>query len=792
MIEAEKGGLFRSDDGGKTWDNVNEGRPIRQRAFYFSTLTVHPTNPDVVFFPQVPLLKTVDGGKTIQRVKGPHHGDHHDIWIDPKNPERIIDSNDGGVDISTNGGKSWFAPPLPIGQAYRVSCDNATPYRIMSAFQDIGTARGPSRSLTGDGIQLSDWDTVGGGEAGHVVPDPSNPKIVWAGEYGGIITRYDDTTRQARMVTAWPFNPSGHDPANLKYRYQWTAPILISPHDPKKVYHGANVVFRTTNNGLKWDVISGDLTRNDKTKQRWAGGPITGDNTGVEVYCTIFALAESPKKAGLLWAGSDDGLVHISRDDGKTWENVTANIPALPEWGTVQCIEPSPHDADTAYLTVHRYRLDDTKPYLYRTSDGGKTWKSLAAGLPQDQYVMAVREDPKAKGMLYAGTNMGVWFSADDGVKWQQLKLNLPTVAVPDLAIKGDDLVVATVGRSLWILDDLTPLRQWKAETAREPMKLLDPRPATQWVQTSTHSAPFNLKSSVGESAPDGAILHYTLGKKVEGDLFLEILGVDGKVLAKLSSKKKEERPEDDDPGSYSGPPDPEEPLSREPGLHRVVWNLHHDRPETIPGARADSGVPREGVRVAPGKYTVRLTTGGKNVTTTLEVLADPRDGALAGELKGQEQFLLQLSADVTRTTKIVEQMRAVRKQIELRNELLKDDRTADKLTEAGKNVLARFDDLEAKLYNPRAKVAYDILAMKGGAQLYSQLIYLTETIRDTDGPVPEGVRDQFADLHKELDKQEKRWRDLIEGDLKQLNDQAKTLDIPGLILPRRVSETKP
>lgn len=784
LIEAEKGGLFRSDDGGKTWDNVNDSRALRQRAWYFSTLTVHPTNADTVYFPQVPLLKSVDGGKTLQRVKGPHHGDHHDIWLDPKNPERIIDSNDGGVDISTNGGKTWLAPALPIGQAYRVSCDNAMPYRVMAAFQDIGTARGPSNSLTGDGIELGQWETVGGGEAGHVVPDPSNPKVVWAGEYAGIITRYDDTTRQARMVTAWPFDPSGFAPSTLKYRYQWTAPILVSKHDPKVVYHGANVVFRTTNGGLRWEEASKDLTRNDKTKQQWAGGPITGDNTGVEVYGTVFALAESPLKAGLLWAGSDDGLVHVSRDHGKNWTDVTKFLPGLPEFATVQCIEPSPHHAETAYLAAQNYRLDDVKPYVYKTTDGGKTWKPLA-GLPTDQYTMAVREDSKAKGHLYVGTNQGVWFSPDDGQTWQHLKLNLPTVAVPDLKVHGDDLVVATVGRSLWILTDLTPLRAWSVEKSREAALLYPPLPATLWGTTSTLSAPFALKASVGANPPEGAILHYSLGKKVEGELLLEVLA-GTKVIATLTSKKQEEYPENVDPGSYSGPPEPEEPLSRELGLHRVVWNLRHDGPSTIRGARADYTPPRHGPRVAPGEYKVRLTAGGTSMLTTLLVGADPRIGpVLAADLKAQEQFLLGVTGDLTRLTKAVEQMRAVRKQIEARHELLKDEKALAPLVEAGKGVLTKLDKLEEQFHNPKAKVSYDILAMRGGAQLYSQLIWYLATIEGTDGPVPEGVGALVQEKRAELNRLEKEWRDLLADDLKRLNEQAQKLEVPGLILPR-------
>ncbi|HEX6976716.1 MAG TPA: hypothetical protein VF147_20050, partial [Vicinamibacterales bacterium] len=324
LIEAEKGGLFRSDDGGENWELVNPSRALRQRAWYYSTITVNPVNADDLWFPQVPMLRSIDGGKTLKYIKGIHHGDHHDIWIDPKDPKRMISANDGGVDITTNGGETWFAPPLPISQFYHVSTDTRTPYHVAGAMQDLGTAQGPSASLRGT-ISLGDWRPVGGGEAGHVVSDASDPNIVYAGEYLGIITRYDERTGESRNVSAWPENPSGHGSEDMKYRFQWTAPIAPSPHDPKVIYHGAQVIFRTVNGGQSWDVISPDLTRNDKAKQKWAGGPITGDNTGAEYYCTIFAIAESPLEKGLLWVGSDDGLVHVSRDAGRTWANVTAN-----------------------------------------------------------------------------------------------------------------------------------------------------------------------------------------------------------------------------------------------------------------------------------------------------------------------------------------------------------------------------------------------------------------------------------------------------------------------------------
>ena len=473
LIEAENGGLYRSDDGGDKWTLASGAHYLRQRPWYFSTLTVDPKNADVVWCPSVRLLKSIDAGKTFKQVKGTHHGDHHDLWIDPSNSRRMIDSNDGGVDISVNAGETWSAPPLPIAQFYHVACDAKVPYHVSGTMQDLGTAAGPSNSLSTAGIQAGDWYSVGGGETGFTAPDPQDPNIIYAGEYGGYISVFDLLLdrAQARNISIYPFNLSGHGAENLRVRFQWTAPLLISPHDRKTLYHAGNIIFKTTDQGQTWKAISPDLTRNDKSKLQWSGGPITGDNTGAEVYCTVFALAESPKAKGVLWAGSDDGLVHVSRDGGENWLDVTKNIAGLPDWATVVCIEPSPFDAATAYVVVDNHRQEDSKPYLFKTGDYGKTWKRLSGRLPQDVYLHAVREDPKARGMLYAGTERGLTYSPDDGATWLPLKLNFPTVAVTDLVVKNDDLVVATQGRSLWILDDITPvreLREWAAKPEKD------------------------------------------------------------------------------------------------------------------------------------------------------------------------------------------------------------------------------------------------------------------------------------------------------------------------------------
>jgi photosystem II stability/assembly factor-like uncharacterized protein len=793
MIEAEKGGLFRSDDGGDTWALINGGRGLRQRAFYFSTITVHPTNPDVVYCPQVALLKSIDGGKSFQRVKGPHHGDHHDVWIDPKNPDRIIDSNDGGVDLSTNGGESWSAPPLPIAQFYHVAADSRTPYHVSGCMQDIGTASGPSNSL-GGGIRLADWNSVGGGEAGYTAPDPNDPNIVYADEYGGYVTRYDHRTRQARCVSIYPFNPSGHGAEELRYRFQWTAPLMVSPHDGGTVYHAANVLFKSTDAGQTWQPISPDLTRNDKGKQKFSGGQITGDNTGVEVYCTIFALAESYVKKDMLWAGSDDGLVHVTRDGGKTWNNVTPK--EIPEWATVLCIEPSRFDPETAYIVVDNHRQDDMKPYLFATSDGGKTWKKLSDSLPQDVFLRAVREDPKRKGMLYLGTERGLAFSTDSGATWTPLKLNFPTVAVSDLLVKGDDLVISTSGRSLWIFDDLTPLREWSKDIAAKPSHLFSVQPTYRYQYAGSLSG--GLERGTMENPPQGAILHYYLKEKPKGDVTLEVLDDKGQVIRTLSSKEepKEERGATEE-GDY-GEKEPKKPLSVEPGLHRVVWDLRAEGGKPIKGAKIDAGDPEAAPLVLPGKHVVKLTAGGQSQTATVEVKLDPRQ-RLASEpakpidpqspvkmadLEAQRAAALKIRDDLTRLTQNVEQMRAVKKQLETRNELLKDDAKAEPLVKASKDFLTKLDALEEKFHNPRAKVSYDILAQKGGAQLYSQLGYLYELILSGDGPPPQGWRDVYEEQTLLLKKYELEWKLLLADDLAKLNEQAKKLDIPGVIVP--------
>jgi photosystem II stability/assembly factor-like uncharacterized protein len=781
LIEAEKGGLYRSDDGGESWELINPSHALRQRAWYYTTITVNPANQEDVWFPQVPMLHSIDGGETLQYVKGRPHGGNHDLWIDPENPKRMIASNDGGVHISRNGGVTWDTPQLPISQFYHVSVDTRRPYWVAGAMQDLGTAQGPSDSLTGS-IYLTDWHDVGGGEAGHVYSDPSDPNIVYAGEYLGIITRYDNRTRESRNVSAWPENPSGHGGEDMKYRFQWTAPISGSPHDPKIVYHGAQVIFRTRDGGQSWEVISPDLTRNDKSKQKWTGGPITGDNTGVETYCTVFAIAESPKQKGLIWAGSDDGLVHVTADDGKNWKNVTAAMPGFPEWGTVSMIEPSPFDASTAYVVVDAHRLDDTHPYLYKTSDLGRSWKRLDGPLAQNVYLHAVREDPAKRGQLYLATERGVMFSTDDGQSWRPLQLNLPTVAVHDLVVKGNDLVLATHGRSIWILDDLQPIREFSDTIASEPVHLFAPADAARW---RYGSSAWGTRNGF-PNPPHGASIYYSLKDEDKGEVKIEILDAQNRVVRTLSSTPNEPMGSDDneDPDDFK-----KLALARGAGVQRAVWDLRYEGAHKIKGGRIDTGDPAQGPRVAPGAYTVRLTAAGQTRTAPLAVAADPRGDLSQKDLDAQVAFSLRVRDDISKVTDLVNDLRSVHDQLQARTKAL-SSRTSEP---AVKDLIARSDEaikkadaLEDKLHNPTAEVVYDILAMRGGTRLYSRLSPLQAWAVEAEGVPTAGMTQVLTEQEQELTSLESETRKFLDEDVARLNDAAAKLSVPFVITGQR------
>ncbi len=771
LIEAEKGGLFRSDDGGETWRLATSDRALRQRAWYYTTLTINPQNPDDVWFPQVPLLRTIDGGKTLKYIRGPHHGDYHDAWIDPQNPKRMIVANDGGVDVTTDGGESWYAPMLPIGQLYHVSADTRVPYHVAGAQQDLGTAQGPSDSLTRGGISAAEWYSVGGGEAGHVVSDWSDPNIVYAGEYLGYISRYDHRTRQARNISAYPENGSGHGGADLKYRFQWTAPIVVSPHDARVVYHAGNVLFRTADGGQTWTAISPDLTRNDKSKQQWAGGPITGDNTGVETYCTIFAVAESPRQKDLIWAGSDDGLVHVTRDGGRTWKNVTGAMTGFPEWGTVRLIEASPFDAGTAYVVVDAHRLDDMRPYLFKTTDFGASWKRLDGKLAQDVYLHAVREDPKRKGQLYLGTERGVMYSTDEGATWQSLQLNLPTVAVHDLVVKDDDLVVGTHGRSIWILDDLAPFREATPSLLASDVHLFKPREAYRWYYSGG-----TRDRAAGQNPPRGAVITYFLKDKPK-EVAIEIRDAQKRLVRRYTSVAEPAAGADDNE------PEPKPALTLEPGVQRAVWDLRWSGAERIRNAKIDWGNPAYGPVAVPGTYTVTLTVDGRSTSAPIVVKPDPRSKASQADLEAQQAFALDVRDTFSRITENVNRLRAVSGQLKARNTALKGHAPSAPLVKASEAALTKIEAFEEEIHNPSAQVVYDILAMKGGAKLYSRVSPLLDFVIDGDGAPTQGAREVFADQKRELEEWEGRLKQFLAVEVAALNAKAAELGMAFVVV---------
>jgi photosystem II stability/assembly factor-like uncharacterized protein len=786
LIEAEEGGLFRSDDGGDTWRRVNPTRGLRQRAWYYSTLTIDPTDANVVWFPQVPMLKTVDGGETVRSIQG-GGWDYHDVWIDPQNPKRLIVGSDAGVSLSMDGGETWVRPAIPISQFYHVSTNTERPYRVLGTVQDWGTVSGPSNSLRGSGILLSDWYSVGGGEAGHIKADPSDPNIVYAGEYLGFISRYDRRTGQAPHVGIYPENGSGHGAEDLRYRFQWTAPIAISPHDPKVVYHAGNILFRTRDGGQHWDAISPDLTRNDKSKQKWSGGPITGDNTGVEYYCTIFAVAESPLEAGVLWAGSDDGLVHVTRDAGANWEKVTP--PGLPEWATVATIEASRWDPGTAYVVADAHRLDDDRPYLWKTSDYGKSWKSLASDLPRDEYLHVVREDTKRRGMLFLGSERRVSYSLDDGASWRPLKLNMPTAAVHDLVVEGDDLVVGTMGRSIWILDNLTPIREMSAEIAEAPAHLFPPAPAVRWRYAAAigDSKPSEkwistVSAGAGANPPRGAIVDYYLKNEPTGEITLEILDANDKLIRKLSSEPEPPTIKPDDPDWDPDSKPPKGALTTKPGVNRATWNLAYEGAKLIPNAKIE-GSPRRGPLANPGDYTLRFSVDGQAYTRTLRIEPDPRSTASAANLEAALSFALEVRDQMTAIADMVETIRSLRMQIESRHDLLRKDPEKAELVELGERIVTRLTAIEEEIHNPRAEVEYDILAQKGGAKLYSRISWLFGGVRPSDAPPTQGAREVAAELDATLAELRTALDNLIAGDVARLNALEAEKGIPFIIV---------
>jgi photosystem II stability/assembly factor-like uncharacterized protein len=774
LIEAKKGGLYRSDDGGVNWSLVNDDHRFRQRAWYFTHVWADPKNAGTVYIANTGLYRSTDGGKSFERLNAPH-GDHHGLWIDPTNPNRLINGNDGGATISTDGGKNWSTQyNQPTAQFYHVVADNDFPYRIYGTQQDnssVGIATSSDRGF----IDRPDWDAVGGGESGYVAVDPRDSNIVYAGSYFGYVTRFDRHTNQVQNIQQWPLDPDGHNAADQKYRYTWTMPIVVSPNDPNILYHCAQVLFRSKDGGHSWETISPDLTRNDKSRQQDSGGPITKDQASIEFFDVIFTVAESPKAKGQIWVGTDDGLIQLTRDDGKTWTNVTPK--GFPEWAMVSLIEASPFDAGTAYAAVDAHKLDNFKPYIFKTTDFGKTWTQITNGLPDSSYVHAIREDTKRQGLLFAGTETGAWVSFDAGSHWQSLQLNLPTTPVHDFAVHGDDLVAATHGRSFWVLDDLSPLRQASAGIAGEDMHLFTSSIATRSRMGHTN----RRRYAIAENPPAGAVIDYYLKGEPKEPAKLEFLDGQGNVIRSFTSeeKKTEAPPEEGERDQ------PEEHIPAKAGMNRFVWDLRYSQPAKIPAAIYDEGEPL-GPLVVPGTYQARLTVAGKSAVTPIEVKLDPRVKTSAHDLLEQFQFMLKLRDRQDEMNKAILAIRDLRTQLQSLEKRFEKRDDAKRVVEQGAALRKKISAIEEELIQVNSKASEDELNYP--TKLNSEFGYLQNAVDSADASPTEAERAVFAQLDQQLESQLVSWRAVLAQDVPALNDAMRQASLP-LIAPSSAGE---
>jgi len=747
MIEAGEGGLYRSDDGGTHWQRVNDDGRLSQRAWYFSTILADPKDRDTVYAANTGLFRSTDAGKSFELLPA-RHGDHHGIWIDPVNPDRIIESSDGGASISFDRGKTWSTQyNQPTAQFYHVSVDTRFPYYAYGAQQDNSSVAIASRSDEGAIVQR-DWYDASNGEAGFVLADPRDANIVY-GTNENLINRFNKHTMQMQVISAWPVDASGHAAKDLEHRFNWTSPLAMSPFDPDTLYYGMERLYKTTDDGHSWNAISPDLTRNDKSKQQASGGPITKDITSVEYYDTIFAIAESPLSKGMIWVGTDDGLIQLTRDGGGSWSNVTPHD--MPAWSTISMIEPSRFEANTAYVAVDRHKLDDIKPYVFMTSDAGKTWTRIDPGLPEGSFVHVVREDSVKRGLLYAATETGVFVSFDNGRHWQSLQLNLPRTPIHDLVVKDDDLIVATHGRSFWILDDVTPLREVEAAAAASGAYLYKPAIGHRLYYPDA----VDTRPPSGQNPPSGMPIDYYLPAAPTGPLLIDILDAQGSVVRHLTSVKPEQA---EQPPEWPDQVRPVNTLPAAAGMNRFVWNLRYDDPVQIPGAFY-AGLPPRGPVALPGEYTVRLTYEGQTHTAPLNLKADPR---VKGPLTGmQEKFALSMEVhhDQDALHRAVNDIRAFKADVGNALKELGGKSASAALTAEGNKLLQRASQIEGALMQVNIKGSEANLNYPG--MLNEQIYSFAELLGDADTAPNKPEVDTYAGFHSRLESQLAAWGDL-------------------------------
>lgn len=686
MVEnKDQGGLYRSDNGGETWTKVNSDRNLRQRAWYYTRVYADTKDVDVVYVLNVRYHKSTDGGKTFSSHNAPH-GDHHDLWIAPEDPNRMIIGDDGGAQVTYDGGETWSTyHNQPTSQFYRVTTDNHFPYRIYAAQQDNSTVR-ISHRTDGRYITEDDWESTAGGESAHIAVDPEDNDIVYGGSYDGFLTRLNHKTGTVRAINVWPDNPMGHGAEGMKYRFQWNFPILFSKHNPNRLYTFSQHVHVTENEGQSWDIISPDLTRNDPEKLKSSGGPITQDNTSVEYYCTIFAAQESPITEGLLWVGSDDGLIHVTKDGGKSWENVTPK--GMPEWMMINSIEPSAFDAGTCYVAGTKYKTGDFTPYLYKTTDYGKTWKRITDGINSEHFTRVLREDPKQKGLLYAGTETGMYISFNDGKNWQPFQLNLPIVPITDLTIKDNNLIVATQGRSLWIIDDLTVLHQLYSSFS-EGNKLFKPK------DTYRMSAGYRTGSkTAGTNHPNGVMTYFDLNKydKENDEVSLTFFNQKGDTINSFSTKNKKKNT-----------------LEVKEGMNQFVWDMTYDGAEKL-----DDMIlwwaSLDGPRAIPGTYKVSLNVNSNVTSQTFNIVADPRAESSQADMQKQFDFITDVNKTMDKAHKSIKKIRNIKEQLTAFETQYKGNDDLKELLEAAKKLKEDFTKIEEALYQTQNRSGQDPL----------------------------------------------------------------------------------
>ena len=787
IVEAQQGGIYRSDNGGDTWTRVNPSTAYTQRSWYFNHIFADPKAVDTIYVLNTSLYRSTDGGRTFAVLRAPH-GDHHGLWIDPINPAHMINGNDGGATITHDGGRTWTGQDnQPTAAIYHIAADDRFNYMVYGAQQDNSTVAIATRTDHG-GITAADWYPVGGGESGFVVPSPGNPNVIYAGSYDGLITRYDKDSGQQENITAWPDNPMGHGAAETKYRFQWTAPIAISPQDPNVLYHGAQVLFRTADQGKTWTAISPDLTRNDRNKQQSSGGPLNQDNTSVEYFNTIFAIALSPVQKGLIWVGTDDGLIQITQDDGQHWANVTPK--GFPEWATIDLIEPSPHAAGTAFAAIDAHKLDDFRPYIFRTTDFGRSWSSLTNGIPGGAYVHAVRQDPVNAHLLFAGTERGIYVSFNDGANWESLQLNLPNVAVYDLMIKNSDLIVATHGRSFWSLDGIAALRETSAQVANSELHIFKPEIA--W-RTRRGGGFGRGGGNFGQNPASGAVIDFWVKNAPKGDSTLEILDSSGKVIRKISTAQPQRRrregvTQEFQPEEGFGPPPAR--LTVHQGFNRTTWDLRYEAPAAVPGIALWGGRP-SGVIAQPGSYQARLTVNGQAATVPFELRLDPRVKSTAADLQKQFELSVKIRDSVDQAHAAANRILDLRSQIDaLRDRITEGNPQAKQVQSDLESFDKQLDAVENLIIAPKSHANEDPLNYP--IKIANKLTLLQDTVESADTSPTKASYDVFEMLSNDLGAALKLWNQIVSTELPKLNSALQKANINALYIGSGQAPTGP